>query len=395
MSAREVRLLIVDNANDARAVLKLLEGVDRVLVRTQCAESLVSALNALAQGTFDAALVELSLPDSEGLATFETIQRHAPDLPIVIHTAAANEALALTAVERGAQDYLIKGRLTSAALVRVLQYSIARRQSLAQSGKAETSEGKVIGILGAKGGVGATTVASHFAVELRRQTGGKVLLMDLDSGARSVAFLLKIDSPYSVVDAAMDLNRLDTDYWKRLVTATPGGLDVLPPPGVAGFVDLPSGDRVRHVLRFVKTLYEFIVVDLGRLNPNIMSLLGEVDEVIVVATDGLPEMYEAGRVLPKLRDLGFADARLRLVFNRTDKSALVSGADIEKALGHPVFWTLGDYSGEMGDAYAEGRFFDEGLTLRQQMARLVAKARGVEQKAPGRGMWGLFKLARA
>ena len=259
-----------------------------------------------------------------------------------------------------------------------------------------TSDGKVIGILGAKGGVGATTVAAHFAVELRRQTGGKVLLMDLDSGARSVAFLLKIDSPYSVVDAAMDLNRLDTDYWKRLVTATPGGLDVLPPPGVAGFVDLPSGDRVRHVLRFVKTLYEFIVVDLGRLNPNIMSLLGEVDEVIVVATDGLPEMYEAGRVLPKLRDLGYADARLRLVFNRTDKSALVSGADIEKALGHPVFWTLGDYSREMGDAYAEGRFFDEGLTLRKQMARLVAKARGVEQKAPGRrGMWGLFKLARA
>jgi Flp pilus assembly CpaE family ATPase len=395
VTAREVRLLIVDNANDTRAVLKLLEGVDRVLVRTQCAETLVSALNALAQGTFDAVLVELSLPDSEGLATFETIQRHARDLPIVIHTSAANETLALTAVERGAQDYLIKGRLTSAALVRVLQYSIARRQSLAQSGKAETEEGKVIGILAAKGGVGATTLACHFGEELRRQTGGKVLLMDLDSSARSVAFLLKIESRYSVVDAAMDLHRLDGDYWKRLVAATPGGLDVLPPPGAAGFVDQPSGERVRHVLRFVKTLYEFIVVDLGRLNPNIVSLLGEVGEVYVVTTDGLPEMYEAGRVLAKLRELEFADSRVRLVFNRTSKSALISEADIEKALGHPVFWTLGDYSREMGDAYAEGRFLDEGLTLRKQMARLVAKARGVEQKAPGRGMWGLFKLARA
>jgi pilus assembly protein CpaE len=219
--------------------------------------------------------------------------------------------------------------------------------------------------------------------------------MDLDSSARSVAFLLKIESPYSVVDAAMDLNRLDGDYWKRLVAATPGGLDVLPPPGAAGFVEQPSGERVRHVLRFVKTLYEFIVVDLGRLNPYTMSLLGEVGEVYVVATDGLPEMYEAGRVLTKLRDLGFADARVRLVLNRTSKSALVSGADIEKALGHPVFWTLGDYSREMGDAYAEGRFLDEGLALRKQMARLVAKALGVEQKAAGRGMWGLFKLARA
>jgi Flp pilus assembly CpaE family ATPase len=395
MTAHEIRLLVVDSANDASAVLKMLERVDRVLVRTQCAENLVSALNALAQGTFDAVLVELSLPDSQGLATFETIQRHARGVPIVIHTAAANEAQALTAVERGAQDYLIKGRMTSDALIRVLQYSIARRKGMAQAGKTGTPEAKVIGILGAKGGVGATTVASHFSVELKRQTGGRVLLLDLDCSARSAAFLLKVESPYSIVDAAADLHRLDADYWKRLVATTPGGLDVLPAPGAAGFAEQPSGDRVRHVLRFAKALYEFIVVDLGRLNPHTMSLLEEVGEVYVVATDGLLEMFEASRVLRKLQDLGFADSRLRLVFNRASKSALIAGADIEKALGHPVFWTLGDYSKELGHAYAEGRFLDEGLTLRKQIAQLVARELGVEQKAPSRGMFGLFKLARA
>jgi Flp pilus assembly CpaE family ATPase len=148
-------------------------------------------------------------------------------------------------------------------------------------------------------------------------------------------------------------------------------------------------------LRFAKALYEFIVVDLGRLNPHTMSLLEEVGEVYVVATDGLLEMFEASRVLRKLQDLGFADSRLRLVFNRASKSALIAGADIEKALGYPVFWTLGDYSKELGHAYAEGRFLDEGLTLRKQIAQLVARELGVEQKAPSRGMFGLFKLARA
>jgi Flp pilus assembly CpaE family ATPase len=395
VTAREVRLLVVDNANDARTIREMLDSADGILVRIQCAESLVAALNALAHHTFDAVLVELSLSDSEGLATFETIQRHARDLPIVIHTGTANESLALTSVERGAQDYLIKGKLTSAALVRVLQYSIARRQNLGQSGRAETPEARVTGFLAAKGGVGATTVASHFSLEMRRQSGAKVLLMDVDCSSRSAAFLLKIESRYSVVDAATNLHRLDAEYWKGVVAATPGGLDVLQAPGAAGFTEQPSGERVRHVLRFAKALYAYIVVDLGRLNPVSLNLLEEINEVYVIATDGLPEMYEAGRVLRKLGDLGFANSQVRLVFNRISKSAVVSGADIEKALGHPVFWKLGDYSREMENAYSEGRFLDEGLTLRKQVAQWVAKTLGVEPKPPPRGMMALFKLARA
>ena len=395
MTAREVRLLVVDNAKDALAVREMLEGADGFVVRVQCAESLVAALTALAHHTFDAVLVELSLPDSEGLATFETIQRHARDVPIVIYTGTANESLALSSVERGAQDYLLKGKVTSAALVRVLQYSIARSQSLNPSRKPENPEAKVIGFLAAKGGVGATTVATHFSVEMRRQTRAKVLLMDMDCSSRSAAFLLKTESPYSVVDAAMNLHRLDADYWKGVVAATPGGLDLLQAPGAAGFTDQPSGERVRHVLRFAKALYGYIVVDLGRLNPVTLSLLEEVNDVYVVTTNGLPEMYEAGRVLKRLGDLGFTDSQVRLVFNRVSKSAFALGPEVEKALGHPVFWTLGDYSREMENAYAEGRFLDEGLTLRKQVALLVAKTLGVEQKKPARGMFGLFKLARA
>jgi Flp pilus assembly CpaE family ATPase len=219
--------------------------------------------------------------------------------------------------------------------------------------------------------------------------------MDMDCSSRSAAFLLKTESPYSVVDAAMNLHRLDADYWKGVVAATPGGLDLLQAPGAAGFTDQPSGERVRHVLRFAKALYGYIVVDLGRLNPVTLSLLEEVNDVYVVTTNGLPEMYEAGRVLRRLRDLGFTDSQVRLVFNRVSKSAFVLGSDVEKALGHPVFWTLGEYSREMENAYAEGRFLDEELTLRKQVAQWVAKTLGVEQKKPARGMLRLFKLARA
>ena len=92
----------------------------------------MAGLDALAHGEFDVALVDLTLPDSQGLATFETIQRHADRLPIVVFTGVTNEMLALTAVARGAQDYLVKGRMTPQALARVLRYSMARQLNASQ-----------------------------------------------------------------------------------------------------------------------------------------------------------------------------------------------------------------------------------------------------------------------
>ncbi len=396
MIGRQINLLIVDSADDARTVREMLESIDGMRVSFQCAETLVSALNVLSRHTFDAALVELSLPDSEGLATFETIRRHARGVPIVIHTGVANEGLALTSVERGAQDYLLKKKLTSMALVRVLQYAIARHRSAAEDGgKTEVTEATVCSFAGAKGGVGATTVASHFALELRGQTGEKTLLMDLDCSSRSSSFLMKIESRYSLLDAATNLHRLDSTFWSGLVSSAEGGLDVLQAPGNAGFGDRLDGERVRHVLRFARTLYRYIVMDLGRLGPAALTLLEETNDLYVVTTGTLPEMYEATRVLKKIRDLGFNSGQIRLVFNKVSKSALLSSSELKKSMGEAAYWTLPDYSREMEDAYASGNFLGRSLPMRKQISQLVAKSLGVQPKPSGRSVLGLLKLARA
>jgi len=392
---RILRVLVVDHAADAEVVSKMLAGGDpEFAVRT--AENLVSALDELARQNFDIAIVEVSLVDSQGLSTFETILRHAPDLPVVIHTGMANEALALTAVQRGAQDYLIKGKITPQALVRVLQYSLVRHQGMVQSRTNRAARAKVTGILAVKGGVGATTVAVNLGVELKKQTGGRVVLVDLDPSAKSAAFLMKTDSPYSVTDATANLGRLDGAYWNGVVTPTPQGVDLLQSPGTSGFGEAPGSERLRHVLRFARTLYDFIVVDLGRLGPVSMGLIDEMTDVCVVTTTGLPEMYEAKRVLRKLAELGLTSSnRLKLIFNRVPKGSSLTGADIERAMGVGVFATLADCSEEMEDAYAAGHFLDQKLALRKQIAQMAAKILGMEEKTSSGGMLGLVRLARA
>lgn len=395
MSGKEVSLLIVDNAESASAIRRMLAGCDEMNVRTHSADTLVAALNALARLPFDVVLLEIALPDSDGLTTFETVRRHARGVPIVIHTGTVNEMLALTSVERGAQDYLIKGKVNSQALARVLQYSMARLRGAEHSGKPEAVDAKVSGVLGAKGGVGATTIATHLALELRRQTGGRTLLMDLDCCAKSASLLLKLESPYSLTDAATNLHRLDSAYWSGLVAQGPHGLEALQAPGAAGPSEALSGERLRHVLRFARTMYSTIVVDLGRLNQASLHLLEETGEVYVVTTDGLPEMYEASRVVRKLRDLGFAAKNVRLVFNRVSKANPAASSALEEAIGSPAFWLFPDYSREFENAYMESRFLDEALAIRKQMALMAARTLGSEGKPAKRGMLGFLRPARA
>ena len=386
-------LVVEDNPADARLVREMLAQAEGQSFKVQCAETLVGALEALAHEEFNLALVDLGLPDSQGLATFETIQRHANGLPVVVFTGVTNEMLALTAVARGAQDYLVKNRMTSQALVRVLQYAMARQKG--QTPQGEKAKARMLGVMGVKGGVGSTTLAAHVATEWARQSNETVLLVDLDVSSASTEFLLKIKSRYSILDAATNLHRLDLAFWKGVVATSPYGIDVLQSPGALAFAEQLSGERVRHVLRFARTLYGCIVVDLARLNLLSMSLLEEVGDLLVVTTPELPALYEASRNLRKLMDLGLRAEHVHLVFNRVPKSSFSPVPPLEKALGYTVSAAIPDCSAELTEAYSEGRFLDVGLSLRKQVAPLVARLQGTEIKTEERGFLRFFKLARA
>ena len=383
-------LLIEDNPGDARLVQEMLVDAEGTF-RVQTAASLVAALDALAHEKFDVALVDLSLPDSNGLETLLTVQRHAPGLPMVALTGLKSESMALAAVKQGAQDYLVKGTLTTESLVRALQYAMMRRQN--SSGPADAQSATVVGFLGAKGGVGTTTIACHGALELQRQTKKKVLLIDLDASSASASFLMDAHSEYTIADATMNLHRLDPSFWSNLVCSTSHGVDLLQSPGAKRSYEPLNGERVRHVLRFARALYGYIVVDLGRLNGFTLNLTPEASELFVVTTPEVPSLYEAGYVLKKLIEPGITGGRTQLVLNRLWKGGPSSIGDFEQALGHPVYATIGDCTSDVREAYGNGQFLDERLPLRKQTRQMIAKLLGVEEpKAPKTGR-GLFRFA--
>lgn len=391
---KEIRVLLVeDNAVSARFAEAMLSRVEDQIFHIQCAETLLAALDLLVSNIFDVALLDLNLPDSQGLETFRTIQRHAPVLPIIVLTSLEDESAALSAVQQGAQDFLAKGTLNKATLVRALNYAIARSQNPSEAASQVQDKAKIIGLLGSSGGVGTTTLACHCALELG-QTGKKTLLLDLDVSSAGASFLMKVEAPHTVLDAAQNLHRLDVNLWKGIICSPREGVDLLQAPGALGFSDTVTADRVRHILRFARSLYGCIVVDLGRVMASKLAILEEAESLFVITTPTLSALYETRRLLQRLLDAGISREKLRLLLNRKTKGMSIETDQIEKALGYSLYGAIADDSAAMNDAYAEGRFLDEKLLVRQEIAQVMRKWRGIEETPPVRFGLGFRRLAR-
>jgi pilus assembly protein CpaE len=279
-------------------------------------------------------------------------------------------------------------------LARVLRYAVMRSRTSSEAAKAEPSRGTLAGFLGAKGGVGTTTLACQFAVELRKQSGKRVLFIDLDTSASPAAFLMKRESPYSTLDACQNLHRLDEDLWRGLVSS--GGdnsVDLLQSPGAMPANDQLTSERIRHVLRFARSLYGWIVVDLGRLSSLSMDVMPEVPDVYLVTTPDLPSLYLTSRQLKRLADLGMRIDQIRLIVNRVSGGG-AAASDLKTALGCPVYAELPDCAEDLAEAYAERRFMDEGLRLRRQVSKVTSRVLGIEPKAQARTPRRLFQFPR-
>lgn len=131
MSITPIRVLLVeDDLGDADLLCELLELVPSMNFQVTQSRRLQEALEYLNQQNFDALLLDLSLPDSQGLATVSQVYTQAPNLPIVILSGLEDEAIATIAVQKGAQDYLVKGQVNSDLLARAIRYAIERAKNL-------------------------------------------------------------------------------------------------------------------------------------------------------------------------------------------------------------------------------------------------------------------------
>ena len=212
--------------------------------------------------------------------------------------------------------------------------------------------GQVFVFVGAKGGVGTSTLAVNTAAALGRIAHGHVLLMDLHTGGGDAAVFLGVEPRFSILDAMENIHRIDESFFSGIVEKTDMGVHLLASSSrIAGPID---GRRMRTLLETAAQTYKMTVLDVPRSDALMLDALDVASTIVVVTSQEIASLRHAATMAETLRHR-FGATRVKVVINRFQRDAVIAHADIERAIGGPVKHMIpSDYRSAL-DALNAGR----------------------------------------
>jgi pilus assembly protein CpaE len=281
-------------------------------------------------------LLDVSLPKLDGYAVAERIRADeggGAHVPIIMLTQEKEVEQKVRGLRAGADDYLVKPFHQAELLARMR--GLLSRFSLEQGGgvRQRPPLGKMIAFYGAKGGVGATTIAINTAIALHTDLDRKVALVDavLQFGDHRV--FLDLGNDRKSISDAVQAPNIDADLVRSILVKHDSGLDLLLAPTSPEEADLVNEHSMTTILTLLRTLYDYVVVDVDkRLGDLALSILDHADEVHIVMTADLSCLKNVRLVLEALRRIGFDPKRLKLVLNRSNAFTGISVSAAESAL---------------------------------------------------------------
>lgn len=175
MSTRPLHVLLVEPDEASAQRIRGFLGEPHGRFQVDHVRELQEGLAHLSNGGVDVILLDLDLPDSQGLVTFERMYAFVPDVPIVVLTKVDDEELALGSVQGGAQDYLVQGEVTASVLTRSIRYAIERHRLLS----ALRSLSLIDDLTGLYNRRGFSDLGEQY-LKLARRTGRSATLIFLD-----------------------------------------------------------------------------------------------------------------------------------------------------------------------------------------------------------------------
>jgi len=320
-TTRIPEVLVVDPLN--RDLEQLLGTCGMRTARASAAD-----LAALAQPT--AQCPDVVVVDTRGSRaippSMAAVKRQHPAIGFLVVAADSDPAVLLEAMRAGATEF-VQEPVTAAALEQAISRLVAHRASPATTGR-------VFAFVGAKGGVGTTTMAVNVATVLAKLSKSPTLLADLHVAYGDAAVFLGAEPRFSLVDALENMHRLDAEFLKSLVVKTSSGLDLL------ASADRPANRvvdmrQVGSVVQLAASQYGYTVLDVPRSDPTVLDSLDHVANLVIVANQELATVRNAGRLATALRSR-YPHTTISTVINRRDGKAEIDQRDVEKAVGSSI-----------------------------------------------------------
>lgn len=262
------------------------------------------------------------------------IRRSHPETKVIACSAAAppDPSLLLEAMRSGVQDFLAKP-IQGEALKRILVSITEDRHGMDFAG-----QDKLIVLMGAKGGVGTTTVAVNMGVQFATYLQKRTVLLDFARPLGNAHLLLDLQPKFTVRDAVDSLNRLDSHFLSGLLTKHKTKLELLggvTQPEEWQAINVPSLERAINV---AQNAFDVVLVDMGsQFSSEWSSILRMARMILVLAEANVPSLWALERRLVALKGWGVDPGRARIVINRWHKGDDEIVRGVQKESGYSIF----------------------------------------------------------
>jgi pilus assembly protein CpaE len=208
----------------------------------------------------------------------------------------------------------------------------------AELGPKSTSEkprahpARVVAVMGAKGGVGATVVACQLAASLRAR-GSRTAVVDLNLPLGDAALYFDVQPAYTLANIARESDRLDATYLRTLMSGRPNGVQILASPVHAEEAELVRGAHVERALSLLRGDFDWVILDLSRTwsEPTVRAL-DLADLILLVTLMDVPTLHHTRKHIDLLERLGHSGSRVRLIANRHSSVDAITDKDVAEFL---------------------------------------------------------------
>lgn len=361
------RIVICDPSDNSREHLRsLLLGIDFAFLDAEC-KRYDAFLDILAEGGAapDLAIIHLDNDPERAVQLVAQISTQWADMPLLVIS--SKHGAILEALQAGAKQFITEPYTLEHLLM-------ALRKALTAGGTAPinagsslvprvTASSQVIAILGARGGVGCTSLAVNLGCCLAADPENSVTLVDLDLALGDAGVHLALTPNYTLADLAANIDKLDLNFLKRsLVRHEASALSVLDRPVQISDLDVIQGAHVERILNLLRLCNTHLVIDLSKRFTTIdAAALAVADEILLVSQLELSAVLNATRIIAALGVIEGIGDKIKVVLNKQgldeteDERHRISPKKAEEIIGKPFYWQVPYDPRPMNAARNEGQ----------------------------------------
>jgi pilus assembly protein CpaE len=210
---------------------------------------------------------------------------------------------------------------------------IERKEESERIGKKRDRKGKIINVIGSKGGVGTTTIAVNLAISLAKVPlhHASVVLIDMNSLFGEIPIFLDIQPDFNWAEVVRNISRLDSHYLMSILCKHKSGIHVLPSPTGLDGIGGSTPEFFEKILELMKQVFDFIVIDGGQSLDHVsLKILEMSDFLFLIGILSLPCLTNLKRFLGIFEKLGYPESdKIKIIMNRFHKKSLISLKDAE------------------------------------------------------------------